>query len=168
MTLFSHFPLFSPLSLNFSFLSMPDEKSPRHPLHAHTIQARTHRKSMCWAERGGEGGRQGGKWWRKVGREGERGEWKGRGTREGLNASHVKLMRTNLQKLEFCFPFTNSLLLVLCFSSPSERSLIFNLLLASYHGNVVFIFQAKAFLSSKSANGKNKICLCAEHSEAEV
>lgn len=77
-------------------------------------------------------------------------------------------MRTNLQKLEFCFPFTNSLLLVLCFSSPSERSLIFNLLLASYHGNVVFIFQAKAFLSSKSANGKNKICLCAEHSEAEV
>lgn len=29
------------------FLSMPDERPPRHPLHAHTIQARTHRKSMC-------------------------------------------------------------------------------------------------------------------------
>lgn len=26
----------------------------------------------------------------------------------GLNASHVKLMRTNLQKLESYFPFTNS------------------------------------------------------------
>lgn len=31
---------------------MLDERPPRHPLHAHTIQARTHRKSMCCAEKG--------------------------------------------------------------------------------------------------------------------
>lgn len=91
---------FSTLSLDFSFLSIPDERPPRHPLHAHTIQARTHRKSMCCMEGWGEGGRElGGKWQR----EGVEGVLRGGKAREGLNPSHVKLMRTNLQMIGPCF-----------------------------------------------------------------
>lgn len=122
MTLFSHFLFFFTLSLDFSFLSMPDERPPRHPLHAHTIQARTHRKSMCCAERRSGGGSGGGKGegGRSVQREkgGMKRGGEG-GAREGLNASHVKLMRTNLQKPESCFPFTSSLLFCFCFLSRS-------------------------------------------------
>lgn len=47
--------------------------------------------------------------------------------REGLNASHVKLMRTNLQKLESCFPLTSSLLVSFCFFSSKLRAINHNL-----------------------------------------
>lgn len=53
-----------------------------------------------WRQRKGGG--------RALSTEGEKGEWGGE-----LNASHVKLMRTNLQKLESCFPFTNSVVILL-------------------------------------------------------
>lgn len=54
------------------------------------------------------GGKRGGKWQRKGGR--ERAQCRGSGgakrregeARERVNASHVKLMRTNLQKMESC------------------------------------------------------------------
>ena len=139
MTLFSHFLFFLTslslslsLSLDFSFLSEPDERPPRHPLHAHTIQARTHRKSMCCAGRrrwrSGEGRGGGRAGWEVVeerreggcalSTEGERGREEG--GNGGLNASHVKLMRTNLQKMESCFSFCNSSLLLFCFLSRSE------------------------------------------------
>lgn len=64
-------------------------------------------------------GRVGGSRGRKGGGGGLR-EEEGK-AREGLNASHVKLMRTNLQKMESCFPFTNSLLLFFCLVSRSLR-----------------------------------------------
>lgn len=90
---------------------------------------------MCCTEReegrGGleerrEGGREGAQYRERKGRVGEERRMR-RGGGEGLNASHVKLMRTNLQKLESCFPFTNSLLLLFCFLSP-----IFTLLISNF------------------------------------
>lgn len=101
-SLLSLFFFFHP-SLDFSFLSMPDERPPRHPLHAHTIQARTHRKSMCCTEeregRVQEGGGSG------EGKERRRGRGHATEEKKQPNASHVGLMRTNLQKMGPCFCF---------------------------------------------------------------
>lgn len=67
-----------------------------------------HTGSLCAAQRRGWGrGRGGdrgkGRGGRALSTEGERREWGG-----VVNASHVKLMRTNLQKLESYFPFSSS------------------------------------------------------------
>lgn len=100
--------LFFVPSLDFSFLSRPDERPPRHPLPMHTIQAGAHRKSVCSLLHKEEGRGQ-------EGREG-RAEYRGRKEKSkererikrGVNASHVKLMRANLYKSRnLVFSLTN-------------------------------------------------------------
>lgn len=70
---------------------------------------------------------------------------KGEAGGEGLNASHVKLMRTNLQKLESCFP------------SPALYCSAFVSFLALHAINLNLPMQELRH----GADGKNKMHLCA-------
>lgn len=123
---------------------LPDTHSMRIPFRP------GHTGSLCAVQRGGG----------KHSTQGEMGE-RGGGTRQGLNASHVKLMRTNLQKLEACFPFSSSLMLLLCFPLADLFLWLFFVCRCCF----CCCFPLKICPSPRSelqlgANGENKTGLC--------